>query len=95
MVLRHIRAVGQEVQSAGPEAGDPARSPAVRMEVSARPEVHRMAAAETRADPFPGKAVVLYDGDCPFCRKSVAILRKLDWLDRLASRLSSALNCAL
>lgn len=41
-------------------------------------------AAETRADPFPGRAVVLYDGDCPFCRRSVAILRKLDWLDRLA-----------
>ncbi len=36
------------------------------------------------ADPFPGKAVVLYDGDCPFCRKSVAVLRRLDWLGRLA-----------
>lgn len=34
------------------------------------------------ADPAPGKAVVLYDGDCPFCRKSVAIIRRLDWLHR-------------
>ena len=26
---------------------------------------------------------VIYDGDCPLCRKSVAILRSLDWLHRL------------
>src|SRR5947208_13630713 len=26
---------------------------------------------------------VIYDGDCPLCRKSVAILRSLDWLRRL------------
>ena len=32
------------------------------------------AAGPPKADPAPGKAVVLYDGDCPFCRKSVAIL---------------------
>lgn len=31
----------------------------------------------------PGRAVVLYDGKCPLCRKSVAILRRLDWLGRL------------
>jgi predicted DCC family thiol-disulfide oxidoreductase YuxK len=36
-----------------------------------------------QTDPAPGKAVVLYDGDCPFCRKSVAILKRLDWLGRL------------
>jgi predicted DCC family thiol-disulfide oxidoreductase YuxK len=30
------------------------------------------------------KALVLYDGQCQFCQKSVAILRKLDWLGRLA-----------
>jgi predicted DCC family thiol-disulfide oxidoreductase YuxK len=36
------------------------------------------------ADPFPGKAIVLYDGDCPFCRRSVGIVRKLDWLGQLA-----------
>jgi predicted DCC family thiol-disulfide oxidoreductase YuxK len=29
------------------------------------------------------RARVLYDGDCPLCRKSVAILRRLDWLGRL------------
>ena len=26
---------------------------------------------------------VLYDGQCAFCRKSVALLRRLDWLGRL------------
>jgi predicted DCC family thiol-disulfide oxidoreductase YuxK len=31
----------------------------------------------------PGWAVVLYDGQCPLCLKSVAILRRLDWLRRL------------
>lgn len=31
----------------------------------------------------PGRAVVLYDDECPFCRKSVAILKRLDWLGRL------------
>jgi predicted DCC family thiol-disulfide oxidoreductase YuxK len=31
-----------------------------------------------------GRAIVLYDGDCPFCRRSVRILRSLDWLGRLA-----------
>ncbi len=36
------------------------------------------------ADPFPGQAVVLYDGDCRFCRKSVALLKRLDWFGRLA-----------
>jgi predicted DCC family thiol-disulfide oxidoreductase YuxK len=29
------------------------------------------------------KAHVLYDGDCALCRRSVALLRRLDWLDRL------------
>ncbi|MBI3411210.1 MAG: DUF393 domain-containing protein [Planctomycetes bacterium] len=29
------------------------------------------------------RAQVLFDGDCAFCQKSVAILRKLDWLHRL------------
>lgn len=31
-----------------------------------------------------GRATVLFDGDCPFCRRSVRILRSLDWLGRLA-----------
>lgn len=34
-------------------------------------------------DPAPGKALVLFDGACPFCNKGVSILRKLDWLKRL------------
>jgi predicted DCC family thiol-disulfide oxidoreductase YuxK len=28
-------------------------------------------------------ALVLYDGSCPFCQRSVAILKKLDWLNKL------------
>ena len=31
-----------------------------------------------------GKGVVLFDGMCPLCRKSVAILKRLDWLRRLS-----------
>jgi len=31
----------------------------------------------------PGQAVVLYDAYCPMCRKSVAALKRLDWLHRL------------
>jgi predicted DCC family thiol-disulfide oxidoreductase YuxK len=30
------------------------------------------------------KARVLYDGDCAFCCKSIAVLQKLDWLGKLA-----------
>jgi predicted DCC family thiol-disulfide oxidoreductase YuxK len=30
------------------------------------------------------KARVLYDGHCAFCRKSVDLLRRLDWLGKLA-----------
>jgi hypothetical protein len=26
------------------------------------------------------RAQVLYDGECPLCRKSVALLKRLDWL---------------
>jgi predicted DCC family thiol-disulfide oxidoreductase YuxK len=32
----------------------------------------------------PHQAVVLYDGDCPLCRKTTAILNRLDWFGRLA-----------
>lgn len=32
----------------------------------------------------PNRAVVLYDGDCPLCRKTTAILKRLDWFHRLA-----------
>ncbi|MCI0638541.1 MAG: DUF393 domain-containing protein [Gemmataceae bacterium] len=35
------------------------------------------------AAPSPRKAAVLYDGDCVFCQKSVALLRRLDWTRRL------------
>src|SRR5438309_2105519 len=30
------------------------------------------------------KALVVYDGDCPLCRKSVRLLKGLDWLNVLA-----------
>ena len=30
------------------------------------------------------KIIVLYDGACAFCRKSIALLKKLDWLGKLA-----------
>jgi predicted DCC family thiol-disulfide oxidoreductase YuxK len=41
-------------------------------------------AAETKAaDPARGKGVVLYDGVCPLCQRSVRVLRRLDWLRRL------------
>ena len=29
------------------------------------------------------KIRVLYDGDCAFCRKSIALLTRLDWLSQL------------
>lgn len=29
------------------------------------------------------KALVLYDGQCPLCQRSVQILKRLDWLHRL------------
>jgi predicted DCC family thiol-disulfide oxidoreductase YuxK len=29
------------------------------------------------------RARIIYDGDCALCRKSIALLRKLDWLQRL------------
>jgi predicted DCC family thiol-disulfide oxidoreductase YuxK len=30
-----------------------------------------------------GRALLLYDGHCAFCCKSVALVRRLDWLDEL------------
>jgi len=38
-----------------------------------------MGTEKSAADPT-GKAILLYDGECPLCRKSVAILQRLDWL---------------
>ncbi|CAN5554586.1 DUF393 domain-containing protein [soil metagenome] len=35
--------------------------------------------AEPHVDPAPGHGVVLYDGDCAFCQRTIRILRKLDW----------------
>lgn len=34
--------------------------------------------------PTVNRAIVLYDGDCAFCRRSVRILQSLDWLGQLA-----------
>ncbi|QVL30517.1 DUF393 domain-containing protein [Telmatocola sphagniphila] len=36
------------------------------------------------ANKLESQACVLFDGDCRFCQKSVALLRKLDWLQRLS-----------
>jgi len=33
-------------------------------------------------DPARGKAVVLYDGLCPFCQRAVRLLKRLDWAKR-------------
>jgi predicted DCC family thiol-disulfide oxidoreductase YuxK len=38
---------------------------------------------EDRSLPGNSKALILYDGQCAFCRKSVDMLRRLDWLGRL------------
>ena len=39
-----------------------------------------MAELASAAETTIGHAVVLYDGECPLCLKSVDILRRLDWL---------------
>lgn len=33
--------------------------------------------------PAAGRGVVLYDGACPLCLRSVRLLERLDWLNRL------------
>jgi predicted DCC family thiol-disulfide oxidoreductase YuxK len=48
-----------------------------------------MAAIITNERPHPRtahgkKAVVIYDGECPLCRRSVRLLRGLDWFNVLA-----------
>lgn len=35
------------------------------------------------ADQHAGRGIVLYDGVCPLCVRSVAILKSLDWFGRL------------
>ena len=35
-------------------------------------------------DEKPNTDAVIYDGECPLCRKSVAWLRRLDWRKRLS-----------
>jgi len=40
-----------------------------------------IASAVSGASP---RGVVLFDGDCAFCQRSVRILKSLDWLDRLS-----------
>jgi predicted DCC family thiol-disulfide oxidoreductase YuxK len=32
--------------------------------------------------PTKGKAIVLYDGQCPLCQRSVRSLKRLDWLKK-------------
>jgi len=33
-----------------------------------------------------GRAILLFDGACAFCRRSVSILKRLDWLGRVECR---------
>jgi len=40
----------------------------------------------TTSDPAPGQAVLLYDGRCQLCVRSVGYLRRLDWFGRVACR---------
>jgi predicted DCC family thiol-disulfide oxidoreductase YuxK len=41
------------------------------------------AEVETKAvDPAKGKGIILYDGQCRLCQRSVRILKRLDWLHR-------------
>jgi predicted DCC family thiol-disulfide oxidoreductase YuxK len=37
----------------------------------------------TQPDPAAGKAIVLYDGMCPLCQRSVRLLKRLDWFGTL------------
>ncbi len=39
--------------------------------------------ADVKADPAKGKGVVLFDGRCPLCQRSMRSLKRLDWLRRL------------
>jgi len=41
---------------------------------------------ETSTEIDADKAVVLYDGQCRLCQRSIAMLRRLDWRKRLAYR---------
>ena len=34
-------------------------------------------------DQATGKGIVLYDGECPLCQRSVRILQRLDWFGKL------------
>jgi predicted DCC family thiol-disulfide oxidoreductase YuxK len=42
-----------------------------------------VAPVATAADPGRGKAIVLFDGQCELCRRSVRSLKRLDWFKRL------------
>ena len=37
----------------------------------------------TLADLHAGKGIVLFDGACPLCQRSVSILKKFDWFNAL------------
>jgi predicted DCC family thiol-disulfide oxidoreductase YuxK len=37
----------------------------------------------TTTAPAANQAIVLYDGECPLCRKTATILKRLDWLHAL------------
>ncbi len=39
--------------------------------------------SQSSTKPKTSQAIVLYDGDCRLCQKSIAILKRIDWLHRL------------
>jgi predicted DCC family thiol-disulfide oxidoreductase YuxK len=38
--------------------------------------------AGNATNPASGKAILLYDGNCSFCKSSIRLLKRLDWLKR-------------
>lgn len=41
------------------------------------------ALAEPAVDTAPGRGVVLYDGQCPLCQRSIRLLKPLNWFHAL------------
>src|SRR5690242_19850280 len=54
-----------------------------RMQQLGGTTIMAMAQTETKAaDSVTGKAIVLFDGQCPLCQRSARNLKRLDWLKK-------------